>query len=525
MQLRKFAAGSALAAVVTPAFALNPSDLGEGDIVIDIAGASATENFIVATARTDLCVLGDDHLYLGESEDQLAVFCTMGPDPDPASTASPNGVPGLAANVQVLIRKRSDNGSGEGVGPVCDQTGLSFMKIDATQCTLVSGNPTQGEYSCEDTDDAVGRDLGVIPDAGVSDVGPTEVKELPSSNCQVVLPTIATIFGQPVTTSLRDALQAAQGLTIGSDSEADMPSLSEPALKSLWKGEVQDWNQFSIKDTNNVDSNAATTSLGLVDFVTAYNAANGTSIPVPSETRVSICRRVNSSGTFATTAIKLIAQDCEIGAGSIVPFGDFFLDFTGPLVQPLQGGSSDMAACLTDLNNNAVVSGEDNFGNATDNSTLGGSIWGIGQQSTERVPTAASASSNGYRFIKINGVSPRQENAANGSYPLWVSSTFQWLSNSNFSADERAVLNALSSQAGTPAQTGDTSGAAADRNGIHPWGVAGVAALGANGCEVALDSAGAYDDTLPCIPYTHTVGQTRNCTVPQRAPNAQLWGN
>jgi len=481
MNLRKFALAAAMAAVAAPASALVPPPLGADviDLELDISGASASDQFILGLLEDELCQAGTIDRFDGASGNHFAVACTV-----PAAN-----VPNLSGNLNVLFRKRSEGGSAIGVGPVCDETAVTMLRV-GTNCSETA--PNSGQWDCADTNIAANR-VSVVPDAGVSDVGPSEVKSEASTNCSVVKSVFGVIMGQPVTQKLRDALQAAQGLTVGSDTEADMPTLTSLDIVSAFTGPLQKWSQLQVN-----------TGSGSV----ALTAAPGVTPPTPGFGEgdlVTLCRRVITSGTFASHAIKLEKDGCTVGALPILSFPNGGGDpANGPVVMPHNPGSSDVSRCLDALN--------DGRPNDVDPGFPFGSEWALGQQSTEKVPTSDSDDKNGYRFVKIDGNAPTIPNVAGGLYKFWVSSTIQYVDQATIGADRAALVDALAANAGNPQAVGG-------QIAVQPFGDGGSIALGVNGCDVEFNADGSVNTSLPCTPYTHAAsGVTRNCVEQTLVP-------
>jgi ABC-type phosphate transport system substrate-binding protein len=177
------------------------------------------------------------------------------------------------------------------------------------------------------------------------------------------------MFGVPVTLNLRNALQAAQGLAVGSETEANMPSLTKSELRSLYTGYLAEWTQISP-------------SLA------------------PADPTVYIARRVSTSGTQKSAEVYWTFQNCNSGVATI-PAGSTNTNAcsTGPDLAPVFEGSGS-GNVLTCMNNHNT-----------------GGRYAVGVLSMEFVPnTTTGTSGSGWRWIKVDGVAPTLLNAANGSY-------------------------------------------------------------------------------------------------------------
>lgn len=486
--LKKVTLGVAAALMSTSAMALTPTD--PVDIEIYMSGASAQDIGIAGLFNT-ICQPGTLDTYSGSGHS--AYFCQVNPAdvvgglPD-FSAANPG------ANANVLFHKRSAGGSAQGVNPVIDENPIDAMSITNGNCTLTA---TPNTWSCTTTNP--GDLVSVVSDAGVSDVNPemfvgvnTPTGENPVDPAVVaakmqVRPAAALVFGIPVTLTLRDALQEAQGLTVGLEDEANMPSLSKAQVASLMAGKIQNWDAFLVNGTP------------LTAAVTNPPAANAR--------QVHICRRVNGSGTQAQMNAKFLNYPCS--AGALVPTSSGN-PIVGPVVA-LNSGSSDVDRCLDDFNNGTNIQGVNPFLRQA---------WAIGLQSTEKNATL----SRNYRFVKIDNIAPTLDNAASGKYMDVAEQTFQWRSigasadpANDISVDQQNILETIAAGAASP----DTlAGPNLNQKFAHTWGQAGYLALTSNGHSIDADpaTAGIQIDLInhPVTPYSHktATGSLNNCISP-----------
>ncbi|NOZ36893.1 MAG: hypothetical protein GXP11_02280, partial [Gammaproteobacteria bacterium] len=366
---------------------------------------------------------------------------------------------------------------------------------------------TDNFWRCDITPDADGNPatgnlIQVVSDAGVSDVNPemfvgvntpagnSSVNAADVANKMVVKAAAALVFGVPVTTSLRDALQEAQfpgnatcttydatitdPLLQPRESEVCMPSLSKRQVASLISGKIRNWSAFKVNGVSLTDPSVVSS--------------------LPASTKVTYCRRVNGSGTQAQMNAKFLNYPCT--AGALSPAASPGNPFTGPVVRE-NSGSGDMSACLNDFNNGANNSGQ-NAGLTT--------AWALGVQSTEKNAKLG----DDFRFIKIDGIAPTLENAANGKYDDWVEQTFQWRipAFNGPAGDMLTILETIASQASEPG----TIATVLNIKFKHTWGQAGYMAVSTN---FAPTANGVLDVNAPVIPYTHAPqGKLDNCVVP-----------
>ncbi|HBO96151.1 MAG TPA: hypothetical protein DD667_22940, partial [Gammaproteobacteria bacterium] len=211
----------------------------------------------------------------------------------------------------------------------------------------------------------------------------------------------AQTFGVVASPGLRDALQAAQGLSVGSDEVQDMPSMSSDLIANLFSGKVANWSQLRDAAGLGIDASA-----GL---------SNGA---------VNICVRTPGSGTQAQFNAYYLGNPCNYrGAGdygyvgfstavdsdgvennSSVPLIGGLFPAPGPHIHKNEG-SSDMGKCVT----NVSADGR----------------WALGVQSLEKVDEGRTDRNN-FKYLAIDGVAPTLENVQAGLYQNWASMTIQW---------------------------------------------------------------------------------------------------
>ncbi len=463
------------------AFALAPTDTP--DLEIWMSGATAQDRGI-AQLFTDLCLAGTLDTYQDianpakKGAQHSAFFCTL----------DSSLVPGLTAvNPKVLFHKRSAGGSAQGVNPVAEATAITAMVIDNSNCTLVSG-----KYDC--TIANTGDTELKISDGGVSDVEPAMFVGVNTpSGSSPMTPTLLAkldvtaaaglVFNTPVTKTLRNALQQVQfagsaicdpdgaNYAANAETQACMPSLSKNQIAGLLTGSIAKWDAFKVGGS----------SLTVAPGVTA-----------PSDLKVHICRRVNGSGTQATTNAKMLHVPCTPGVKLPASASN---NIAGPVVI-LNSGSGDVEVCLDDFN---------------DGTNLGGNNaqlelnWAIGVQSTENNVSL----SKDYRFIKVNGVAPTIENAATGKYEDWVETSFQWrkVAQGGPTGDTLVVLQKIAADSGKPTIISTNL----NPSFVHTWGQGGYLALASNGHAVTNP----FSASNPVTPFSHTAGGSPNsCSVP-----------
>ncbi len=475
----------AAACFAASAYALPPTETP--DVEIFMSGASAQDNNIEALFR-QLCVAGTLDIFRDNSPSpgsaHRAFFCNV----DSAQ------VTGLSlTNPKVLFHKRSAGGSAQGVNPVIDGVLIDAMVINNNNCTLASAN----EFLC--TISNAGDLIEVVSTAGVSDVNPelfvgvntpagfNPVDPQAVLNTMDVRGAAALVFGIPVTTSLRDALQEARinaaqmpANCIGDDTKRCMPSLSRYQIATLFSGQIKNWDQMIIR-------NAAGQ---FVPFTQAL-----ATVPAPANDLVALCRRIDGSGTQAQLNAKFLNNPCTASAVAPALVSDAV---NGPVVV-LNSGSGNVDVCLNDFNNGANAGGS--------NPSLQ-TFWALGIQSTEKNADIALD----YRFVRVDGLPPTLKNAARGTYSDWVELTYQWKKPGQPNApdaNQLAILEKIAVDAGGP----EILAALNQSEFKHPWGAGGYLALSTNGHKTTAGRI--FDQNNPVMPYTHKAGGSlNNCNVP-----------
>lgn len=478
MNLKKISAAVAAAlagAVTSTAFALPATDYNAtpGDTLdVFVSGASAQDGALERLFRNS-CDAGTLDIFR-DGSNQRVLFCRI----------SNAGVPGFpVAGQKVAIHKTSVGGSGNGVQPVANQTALGFIDMNAvkTNNLCTSGTSVPSETVAGTTFAGYVEHTGctaplrnAVPDAGISDVEPALVgasaAEISRLNVQSQN---AVVFGVPVTEALRNALQEAQGLTVGAEDEANMPSLSKAQLASIYNGGIVDWTQLV--------------------------SGNGTDLPSaasnpPSDSQVYLCRRVPTSGTQASFEVYMLGQRCTSGVVGMLPGNDGGVVGAGTVNEG--SGTGNVKSCLSTHD--------------------GANRWAVGLFSTENVAvseTPAVDDGNVWRFIKINGAAPSLLNTANGKHDFFMEQSIQWRNAASGNALAGLKLTLMQDIA---ANAGSPSIIRAINNGFHhSWGDGGVMALITNGHMPTMAAPGA-PVTAADVAINPVLTSTKS---PQGAPN------
>lgn len=423
------AVAAALGSVVwmAPAHALAPNVAITARVYV--GGATAQDNGVERVART-VC--------------QNNVAANGGPNQNPNTrmdiyrgtdnrvfTCLANSAlaPAVANGTAIAIAKTSVGGSGTGVIPIARNattytsggTTINVVFLSDTLTTLpnsgnctVSGGPlNDGVVPSETTlgstfagyvnHTACGVGTNVrVPQIGVSDVEPDKTADVAPEE-PGRLTTVAVnhgVFGIVVSQNLRNALQAAQNLTVGSETYANMPSLTRRQIGSIFTGGISNWNEISSR-----------AGVGLVDMANADPA-----IPNPLNGTTFIMRRVPSSGTQAITEIFTTGARCMQGVAEFLPDSD------------PAGNGSGVIPTFNTTNYVQEYSSSTGVRNGMDRAAGALSVqnpaaperWAIGLLSTENNNIDTANGNRAYRFIKIDGFAPTLLDTVNSGYAFYA---------------------------------------------------------------------------------------------------------
>ena len=406
---------NAVAAGVTLALAVSGSANATltTDFKVFMSGATAPSNMIREHLVQNVCdqsqpinvyvdiidIVPDlsTNTVLGHTN-HFVVECTAGP------------VLGAAAQGKTMAVYKFEGGSSTGTTPVANRLTQEFMNADKTACTLNTANVphanggTYNLYECG-TDDFVQQ----VTDGGVSDVEPTQFVGIlaGSSGNFIDNGNLVTrsgpglVFGVGVSLNLRNELQARQIATgdlsagcVGSETEACMPSLPSPVVRSITNGQLQNWDDQTIMGSS---LSVAGLTHPDTDFL---------GLPVDNGNRVHLCRRKQGSGTHAQFMIHYNRTNCQAGTDAMIsqPGGSFGASYVYE-----SSSSSTLGSCIAAMSTGAGVTSS----KLTPNVPAGLNTYGIGYQSTEK---NGGVQAKDWRFVKIDGVAPTLENAFNGEY-------------------------------------------------------------------------------------------------------------
>lgn len=427
-------------------------------VTIRMSGATAHDAGLLLLLRnttlgSQICKPDTLDVYVTSTKNDALYFCTGGAD---------SGV----ANKRLAIFKESDGGSGVGVGPlvratetqnISDGTTITRNWINpddaAIRASVGTTRPVLGAFSAYK--EHTGMPATAVTTVGAADVGISDIE--PARFAQIYSPVLTAaelnslqingisgvIFGVPVTKTIYQRLQALQfaatnvchpsnvgygsinDLTSKASSEDCMPSLSKDAIAGIYTGAIITWDQIRSKVN------------------TTENAASVAPFGALADTNIYIQRRVATSGTQRSFEIYFSNIGCITGASP-------FLSKTNTRVTENSGTSN----VISNLN--------------TDDLAGKGSI---GILTTEKV----AASTDGWRFIKINGYSPSLLNVIKGNYEHFFESTIQWRRIAiaglpAITTDKRSVATSIVNQLGNRSVVSTLN-----VGFTHPFGRAGLA--------------------------------------------------
>jgi len=421
-------------------------------------------------------------------KDQKAYLCVL--------NTQNSALSGLAAGkTNLLIYKRDNGGSAQGVAPVIADAPIDFLKVDnAANCTKISAGAPGVSFTkinCTYTPANVAFSNPQKPDFGISDVDPIQFQgdNTPSGFSPVtaddlgkltVKAAAAQVFGIAVSTKLRNAMQEAQfgkiSPCVGSELVTCMPSLNSAQIASIFTGKLNSWTQLML-GTGNLFDNASAASK-------------------PDSDRLHVCRRTSGSGTLAQLGIKFMGYPCNNVATQVATDTALVPEVVAKAQVHAMSSSGAMSECLSELN-----SGLDNAGSFTNTY---GVRWAIGIQGSEQNANRASD----WRFIKIDGVEPTLDKVVRGKYKDWVELTYQYNKTHAWDQSEQAIVDEVIKESGNPVVMAATNLAA-----VHSWGKSGFLATPQS---FPAPVTGIVSFDKPVNPFSHgtTEAATNNCRMP-----------
>ncbi|RTL33466.1 MAG: hypothetical protein EKK53_28060 [Burkholderiales bacterium] len=447
MKLRLLALAALLAS--TGAQALTPAQIvaARGTTLKEItfSGASALR-LSFASYMAEICDTTTLHIYFDSASgnNHRAYACNL-------KVAAGN----YAAGTPVVVYKRDQGGSAQGLAPVATNTAIAHMRIlDNSSCT-VTGTPDFSDiaipnYICTTTETRVS-------DAGITDVEPAILNQVPNladntagdpaSGTQAAVDTsnlnvasfVQGIFGVVVNKQAYLALQRTQGLDNAGAIDEDVakrPSLPTNFVRAMLLGGLS-------------ASNTTKRGWGLVISETVDPSVNTKAF--------NICRRQPGSGTQAASNMYFMQNPCSSSAASPLRQASATQPLpvaTGTYNVREESGTGGVESCVgvtRDANGN-ITGGVDSVAGAYGLAVLG--------RENSPLPNNATPGGNkdkGYRYVRLDGAQPdrydatTKKGAATGDYDFVYESTLQYnTTNPNLDGDKIAFITSIRTGAPKP---------------------------------------------------------------------------
>ena len=473
-------ASAALADPTTPNRA--PANYTSGTTDVFLAGSSAVD-LALTKFIANTCVAGSLDTYRTDAGGKTYYLWTC-------ETAPGSNFSLASGNTKIAIHKNT-NSSSDGTNLVANgASNLAFLQVadlnsSASQCavspTVVAATgtiPTYNIYNCGTTAGASG--VGTLSSPvtfGFSDSEPAQFNATAAPQLTSAYP-LTIIFGIPLTKNVRDLLQTAQGLTSGSETEANMPSLTSAQLNGIYTGRFTTW-------------------------------AAAAGITVGSDNSVYKIRRSNGSGTSRAFDATFIGDFCVPGLTGLASAATL-VTATIPTqcnsvanggAKSLQAGTSDdVASCLNSFQSN-------------------GSVGGIGYLSTDYTPSVGDS----YRWVKVDGYSPKLLNVADGKWKDWSEESMNYNTAAGIAGDNLAFYNSIKAtsasgvlmseiaqnlpQTTSGLWTGGVMGALANSKNQPGWGLPA-------GASLAVPRSDSSVLTYPANPLTRATAVGYNLCAP-----------
>lgn len=322
---------------------------------------------------------------------------------------------------------------------------------------------------------------------------PLDISKTPDNF--TVIGTGGYVYGVEVTEDFYRVLQAAQQksgilpstVSIGTYTDAAMPSLSRNFLASLLAGKISHWEQIKVVDK------ATGTAIPLTDpSILALAGVKAPPLNKDGITPVGVGRRNKGATTAVVAYARLLGYPFTARSNppaANTPNSDD--SFAAPIVKsPTSLGATDLL--LIDWQTGTNVSGL--------NPSLT-KLWGVAITGGDRDPGATAAGVGGkpWRYIKVDGAAPTIENVAAGVYPLWAEGTVLYPTEKSSDPQwglKKALLKVFAEDMGSPTL-------AKTVNSSLTFGVSGIFAT-------TKDPRG-FKASVPFDPNNPVVALTHNC--------------
>ena len=442
----KLAAAMAAISALGSAHALTTADIAtaRGNATLKeiyVSGASALRLSFGAAIQSR-CAPGSFDVFFNDAAgaNHRAYSCTLA-----------SAVGNFAIGTPVLVYKRDQGGSGQGVNPVAAAAAIAHMVVDNSCVRTAAPQPAtsinQPTYTC-------GTTANVVSDAGISDLEPgifqtpvnlpgtAPLTAVQLSNLDVG-PLAQGLFGVAVTKQAYLGLQIAQGIVApGTTSLLDVPADQETwtaATIATIPSVPTEWVRSYLTTGGLSGGNNATAKRG-------WNIVIPTSVDASSELRkLHVCRRAEGSGTQAASNAFFAYNPCNAGTGALAPLN--------VAANPGTATSAGTIAALT----GTYVSESTSAGNVEacmNNVDAVAGAYGLavlGREVNPRRLNNAGIEVGNYRFVKLDGIAPVRAEAQAGNYPFVYEATMQW--NKTVvpaGSDKDAFLRELRTEIGSP---------------------------------------------------------------------------
>ncbi len=389
MQIKKLAVACAVAFATAPAFAVTAFETP--DLTVYLSGASAPDNFLetIASGMFQGAKGADWFAYASDATlQQRAFFGQM------KTTAVDPTIPAALSGKKVLFLKRSTGGSVFGVNPVARAEALATIKVSSANCTT-TGVPTGYNYVCPvlGVDPGVGTPNGneVVPDFGVSDVGPALFKEPLNVEFGKTQLSPAEVAGMTV--------KQVNSLLMGYAVTNAIPAstyISKAHYSAMLSGNIADWTQ--------IDAGLAPAA-GTQVVVCRRVPGSGTQVSYNWYFNNFPCTTGSISGSGSTQPTRMADSASGVVSGSGTSGDPYVIDPTAGYTVIENSTSGDVRNCLSKAAAGGVHTFKDEVGKSYSVNFGTGGYGAIGTLSVDSLASARNPATTpgGWSFRAENG--------------------------------------------------------------------------------------------------------------------------
>jgi hypothetical protein len=392
MKLKQIAAACAIACASAPAFAVTAFETP--DLTVYLSGATAPDNFLqqIATGIFTGTQGTDWHAYssdiAGAAIQQRAFFGQM------KTTAQDATIPAALSGLKVLFIKRSTGGSVFGVNPVARAQALATIKVTAANCNTTSV-PAGFNFVCPvlGVDPGVGAPTGdeVVPDFGVSDVGPALFKQPLNVEFGASQLTPAEVAGMTV----KQVNTLAMGYAVTNAIPAST-YLSKAHYGAMLSGNLADWTQIDA---------ALAPAAGTQVLVCRRVPGSGTQTSYNWYFNNFPCTTSSIAGSGSTQPTRMADSASGVVSGSGTALDPFVIDPTAGYTVIENSTSGDVRNCLSKAAAGGVHTFKDEEGKSYSVDFGTGGYGAIGVLSVDSLASARNPATvpTGWSFRAENG--------------------------------------------------------------------------------------------------------------------------